>query len=137
MPKQLVDQGGLLLLGAPLSPAGLFDGTKVHQATLVRMLTVVDMTASGDTHAREAPLRRHYELSGTLYTDGVGAFALGDTCWATYYSRHATSGALDKVLFAGAVVVTKVADTQTQGEYETQEITVRSTGTPTKPPYTP
>ena len=132
MPKQLVDQGGFVLLGTALSPASLFDGTQVHQASLVRTLTTVDMTASGDAYPREVPLRRQYELTGTLYVDGAGVFDLGDTCWATYCAQHTNqSNALDQVLFQGEVVVLRVADTQQQGNWETQDITLRSTGTPT------
>jgi len=133
MPKELVARGGFLLLGSESEPAGLFDGRCVRSATLQRTVTCVDVTASGDAWRSEKPIRGQYELSGTAYLDrgsDGGLFALGDTCWATYYTQHAASGQLDRILFQGAVVVTRVSDHQSQGDYETQEIALRSTGTP-------
>ena len=133
MPKELVARGGFLLLGSESEPAGLFDGRCVRAATLQRTVTCVDVTASGDAWRSERPVRSQYELSGTAYLDGgsgQGLFALGDTCWATYYSQHSASSQLDRVLFQGPVVVTRVSDQQSQGDYEVQEITLRSSGAP-------
>jgi len=130
MPKQVVDQGGFFILGTEQDHNSLFGGTRVQQAGLTRTLTTVDVTASGDEYPSVKPLRRSYELSGTAYLDGSSLFSLGDTCYATYYSQHTTAGALDQVLFQGWVVVLRVGDSQQQGGYETQEIALRSTGTP-------
>ena len=139
MGKQIVDKSGFLLLGTSADPDSLFDGTQVKQASLTLTSKIATAQAVGEAYADEAVVSKSYEISGTAYYPSDGAhslFAVGDTCHATYYAQHAASGALDKVLFAGPVVVTKVADTQQQGEFETQEISVRSTGTPTTPPYT-
>jgi hypothetical protein len=125
MAKEVVDQGGFIQLSGGGS-GGLFDGTGVQQASLVRTITTVDVTASGDTHTVEKPLRRSYELTGTAYLDGSNLFSLGDTCTATYYAQS-----FGTPLFQGVVLVTRVSDLQQQGGFETQSIALRSTGTPT------
>jgi hypothetical protein len=110
----------------------------VKQATLTLTTTTASAQAIGEGYADEAIVSRSYEISGTaFYGDGdtQKLFAVGETCYATYYSQSTNAGSLDQVLFEGNVVVTKVSDSQTQGEYETQDITVKSTGTPVKPPY--
>ena len=136
MAKQIVDQGGFLLLGTANDPDSLFDGTQVKQATLTLTTRTASAQAIGEAYADEAVVSRGYELSGTaFYTDGDTRklFAVGDACVATYYSQSRTAGALDQILFQGPVVVTRVADSQTQGEFETQEIALRSSGAPTVP----
>ena len=138
MAKHIVDRAGFLLLGTTADPDSLFDGAQVKHATLTLNSRTATAQAIGDDYTEEAVVGKSYELSGTAYladTAGRQLFAVGDTCQATYYSQHATSGVLDQVLFQGPVVVTKVSDTQTQGDYETQDITLHSTGTPTVPPY--
>lgn len=138
MAKEVVDSGGFLLLGTEADPDSLFDGTQVKQATLTLTSRTATAQAIGEAYADEAVVSKSYEITGTAYYedgDTQKLFAVGDTCWATYYSQSETAGALDQILFHGEVVVTRVSDAQTQGEFETQEIAVRSTGTPVKPPY--
>jgi len=134
MPKQIVDQGGFLLLGTTQGPDSLFDGTQVKQATLTLTTKTASAQAIGEDYADEAVVSRSYELSGTAFyteADTRKLFAVGESCVATYYSQRRNAGALDQILFQGPVVVTRVADAQTQGEYETQEIALRSAGAPT------
>ncbi|MBI2298399.1 MAG: hypothetical protein HYU66_05505 [Armatimonadetes bacterium] len=140
MAKQVVDTGGFLLLGTSQDPDSLFDGTQVKQATLTLTTRTATAQAIGEGYADEAVVSRSFEIAGTAFyteADTQKLFAVGDGCYATYYSQSESGSpaALDQILFQGNVVVTKVSDTQSQGEYETQEISVRSTGTPTKPPY--
>jgi hypothetical protein len=134
MAKQVVDSGGFLLLGTTGDTESLFDGTQVKQATLTLTSRTATAQAIGEAYADEAVVSKSYEISGTAYYESADAeklFGVGDTCLATYYSQGDTPA----ILFQGDVVVTRVADSQTQGEFETQEIAVRSTGTPTTPPY--
>ncbi|MBI2298805.1 MAG: hypothetical protein HYU66_07630 [Armatimonadetes bacterium] len=87
--------------------------------------------AIGEGYADEAVVSKSYEISGTAYCGGDSFFAVGDTCHATYYTQVGSS--LTTKLFEGGVVVTRAADHQTQGDFETQEISLRSTGSPTVP----
>lgn len=127
MSKVLCDSGGTIQydLGGGLTYAG----GSLSDASLIETLALAAGQAMEDLYAEERIVSRSFELSGTLLlraADGAGFFN-GLRGTAAYYSQNGTC------LFSGPVIVTRRGDTQRQGAFETQQITLRSSGTPTVP----
>ena len=128
MAKQIVNTGGALLLGSGSgAPSSYYDGTETRSNTLTKTITTTDAQAVGDEYPESEVTRRSFEISGTVFATvagGGGLFSIGDSCYATYKSQNGTT------LFAGNCKVTSITDGQSQGEYETQDISLRSSGAP-------
>jgi hypothetical protein len=128
MAKQIVDTGGTLLIGSGSgSPSSYYDGTETRNNGLTKTIRTAEAQAIGDEYSQTDVVGRSYELSAQVYVPSGGTsalFAIGDTCYGTYKAQTGTT------LFAGLCTVTSISDSQSQGDYETQNISLRSSGAP-------
>jgi len=130
MSKQIVNKGGTVLIGSGSgAPSSFYDGTQTRSTSLSKSVTVQQAKACGDTYSQKDVTGEDYEVSATVYypTDGTGGlFAVGTSAYVTYKTQQT----VPVTLFAGSCIVTRIGDSQSDGDYEMQDITFASNGEP-------